>query len=131
MPKVEVKGGVNPYLNVDGAVKAAAFYGKAFGATVQAQYPPDEKGRTMHIHLYINGSSVMLSDFYEEQGYPYEKPQAFTLNLQVDDIQAWWKRAIDAGCTGRLPPEKMFWGDYYAQLEDPFGVSWSMNQLGG
>jgi len=128
MPKVEVKGGVNPYLTLEGATKAAAFYEKAFAAKVVAQYPPDEKGRTMHIHLYINGSSVMLSDFYEEHGHKVEKPQAFMLNLQVDDIQTWWKRAIDAGCTPVMPPQKMFWGDIYAQLTDPFGVLWSMNQ---
>ena len=24
----------------------------------------------MHAHLYINGASVMMSDFYPEQGHP-------------------------------------------------------------
>lgn len=128
IPKVEVKGGVVPYLSLEGALKAAAFYEKAFGAEIATMHPPDEKGRTMHVHLYINGSSVMLSDFYEEHGYAPEKPQAFNLNLQVGDIQAWWDRAVNAGCTGSMPPQKMFWGDTYAQCVDPFGVTWSMNQ---
>ncbi|MER8124915.1 VOC family protein, partial [Acinetobacter baumannii] len=66
---VEVKGGVVAYLNVEGAVRAAEFYQKAFGATVAAQMPPDEQGRSMHVHLYVNGSSVMLSDFYPEPGF--------------------------------------------------------------
>lgn len=128
MPKAEVKGGVVPYLSIDGAVKAAEFYVRAFGAEIAAMYGPDEAGKTMHAHLYINGSSVMLSDFYPDHGHGYEKPQAFNLNIQVDDIETWWARAIDAGCTPIMPPQPMFWGDIYGQCVDPFGVVWSMNQ---
>jgi len=65
---VETKGGVVAYLMLDGAMKAAEFYKRAFGATIASAYPPDEKGRTMHVHLYINGSSVMLSDPFPEHG---------------------------------------------------------------
>jgi PhnB protein len=126
--KVAVKGGVVAYLSLEGAMKAAAFYEKAFAAKVAAQYAPDEQGRTMHIHLYVNGSSVMLSDFYPEHGHAPEKPGAFNLMLPVTDIQMWFKRAVDAGCTPEMPPEKMFWGDTYGQVRDPFGVIWSMNQ---
>ena len=28
------------------------------------------------------------------------------------------------------PPQKMFWGDYFGALKDPFGVAWGMNQRG-
>jgi uncharacterized glyoxalase superfamily protein PhnB len=128
--KVEPKGGVVAYLNLDGALKAAEFYVKAFGAEIAAQHPADEQGRTMHVHLFINGSSVMLSDFYPEHGHAYEKPQAFALTLMVDDIQAWFKRAVAAGCEGPMEPQKMFWGDWYGEVVDPFGVRWSMNQGG-
>src|SRR5690242_9829479 len=57
-------GGLAAYLSVEGAIKAAKFYGKAFGAETKFFYPPDEQGRTMHVHLYLNGSSVMLGDPY-------------------------------------------------------------------
>lgn len=53
-----VKGALAPYLQVAGAVKAAKVYAKAFGAQIAALNPPDENGRTMHVHLYVNGSSV-------------------------------------------------------------------------
>src|SRR5690606_33828781 len=53
-----VKGGVVAYLQVDGAMKAAEFYKRAFGAEIVGAHPPDEQGRTMHVHLYINGSSL-------------------------------------------------------------------------
>ena len=42
----------------------------------------------MHIHLYINGGSVMLSDAYPDYGHPLTAPQAFTLHLPVEDIDA-------------------------------------------
>jgi uncharacterized glyoxalase superfamily protein PhnB len=123
-----VKGGVVPYLTVDGAMKAADFYQRAFGAELTAAQPVDDKGRTMHVHLYLNGSSLMLSDAYPEHGHPLTPPQAFNLTLQVDDIHAWYKRAVDAGVTSVQPVSEMFWGDLYAQLRDPFGILWAMNQ---
>lgn len=124
----EALGGVVPYLQVDGATKAAEFYVKAFGAQEVARHPVDEQGRTMHVHLYVNGGSLMLADAYPEHGFPSEKPQAFTLHLQVDDIDAWWDRAVEAGAEVVMPIELMFWGDRYGQLRDPFGVLWSMGQ---
>jgi uncharacterized glyoxalase superfamily protein PhnB len=122
------KGGLIPYLQVDGAMKAADFYQRAFGAEVAVAHPVDDKGRTMHVHLYINGSSLMMGDAYPEHGHPLQKPQAFNLTLQVDDIDAWWKRAVDAGAEVVMPVADMFWGDRYGQLRDPFGVLWAMNQ---
>jgi len=126
-----VKGGVTAYLMVDGAMKAAEFYKRAFGAEVAVAHPVDDKGRTMHVHLYINGSSVMLSDAYPEHGHPLVKPQGFNLTLQVNDIDAWWKRAMDAGAEAVMPVSEMFWGARYGQLRDPFGVLWAMNEPKG
>ena len=126
-PRPAVKGGLVAYLQVDGAAKAAAFYEKAFGAETVFGYPPDEKGRTMHIHLYVNGTSLMLSDAFPEHGHPLEQPQGFTMQLMVDDIDAWWKRATGAGSEVVVPLGVMFWGDRWGLLKDPFGVNWGMN----
>ena len=126
--KAATKGGVVPYLNVDGAVAAAEFYKKAFGAEVAAMHPPDEKGRTMHVHLYVNGGSLMLGDFYPEHGHAKQEPQAFSLALIVEDIEAAFQRAQAAGCEVTMPVQKMFWGDLYGSLKDPYGVHWAMNQ---
>ena len=122
-----VRGGVVAYLQLDGAMKAAEYYKKALGAEIESFHPVDDQGRTMHIHLYINGSSVMLCDPYPDYGHPLEKPQAFTMMLPVDDIDFWWKRAVDAGMTVETELQLMFWGDRYGQVRDPFGVAWAMN----
>lgn len=131
MPQVEVKGGVVAYLGIDGAMKAAQFYEKAFGAQLAFAHPVDEQGRTMHVHLYINGTSVMLGDFYPEHGHGKETPAAFTMQLMVEDAQGWFDRAVAAGCEGTIPPSKMFWGDIWGQARDPFGVVWAFNQPAG
>ena len=124
-----VLGGLVAYLQVDGAHKAAEFYGKAFGAKTVFAYPPDEKGRTMHVHLHVNGSSLMLSDAFPEHGHAHEKAQGYTMQLLLEsgDIDAWWKRAVEAGCEVVVPLDVMFWGDRWGQLRDPFGIAWAMN----
>jgi PhnB protein len=130
-PKTVVQGTLVPYLAVDGAVKAGKFYEQAFGATIESIHPPDEQGRTMHVHVYLNGVSIMLSDFYPEQGHPKVEPAGFSLMLMVgDDIHARFQRAADAGCTVLMPVEKQFWGDTYGQLKDPYGITWAMNHPG-
>ncbi|HUO23727.1 MAG TPA: VOC family protein [Caulobacteraceae bacterium] len=120
----KVLSGVAPYLSLD-AKAAADVYKAAFAAEeVNRMSAPD--GKIMHIHLYINGASVMLSDPFPEHGFPLMTPQAFTLHLQVDDADAWFNRAVEAGCTVQMPLADMFWGDRYGSVIDPFGVTWSM-----
>ena len=123
-----VKGGVVAYLSIDGAAKAVEFYKTAFGAEVASMQPVDDKGRTMHAHIYLNGTSIMMSDFYPEHGHPVVPAQGFNLMIPTNNIDADYKRAVDAGCTPTQPPQDMFWGDRYGQLKDPFGFTWAMNQ---
>ncbi|HEY5290033.1 MAG TPA: VOC family protein [Caulobacteraceae bacterium] len=126
--QAKAKGGATVYLHVDGAAKAADFYSQAFGAELAAMNPLDENGRTMHVHLYVNGSSVMLSDYYPEHGHAKQTPAGFTMILHVDDIDRWYKRAVDAGATVGQPVTEMFWGDRYGSVKDPYGFEWAMNQ---
>jgi uncharacterized glyoxalase superfamily protein PhnB len=125
------QGGVIAYLTVDGAVAAAEFYARAFGAVEVGRQPLDAKGRTMHIHLQINGTSLMLSDGFPEHGHPAVKLQGFTLIIPATDIDRQFERAVKAGAEVLQPVQKMFWGDRYGALKDPFGVTWGLNQGGG
>ena len=114
-----VRGGVAPYLQVSDAAKAAAFYVKAFDAQEVARAPADPQGRLIHVHLVINGGSVMLCDPFPDHGHPHQAPQAFTLHLQVEDIDGKFQRAVDAGAEVALPVQQMFWGDRYGQSARP------------
>lgn len=121
-------GGLSVYITVDGAAAASAFYQKAFGAKELFRQPADDGQRLLHCHLEINGGSLMLCDWFPEWGMEKQPPQAYTLHLQVDDVDVWWKRAIEAGCTVAMPLEPQFWGDKYGKVVDPFGVGWSLAQ---
>ena len=44
----------------------------------------------------------------------------------VPDIDAAFKRAVDAGAKADMPPMDMFWGDRYGRLTDPYGHTWSL-----
>jgi uncharacterized glyoxalase superfamily protein PhnB len=71
----------------------------------------------------------MLGDAYPEHGHPHRDAQGYILQLILgsDEIDEWWKRAVDAGCEVVTPLETMFWGDRWGQVRDPFGVTWGMN----
>jgi len=124
----DIMRGVIPYLNVKGASDASAFYQKAFGAKETARMTAEDGKRLLHCRLEINGGLLMMTDVFEEMG-PFEPSDSHTLQLIVDDIDAWWKRAVDAGAEVLHPVEKMFWGDRWGRLRDPFGINWAMNEV--
>jgi len=120
--------GVVPYLTFDGASEAAAFYARAFGAREIARMPAEDGVRLMHCHLEINGGALMLADRFPELGAgSVQRSESYTMQLVVADGQTWWSRAVEAGCTVKLPFEVAPWGDRYGQLIDPFGVTWALS----
>ena len=121
--------GISCYLHPKGgrAAEAADFYKKAFAAEEVMRQPADDGKRLMHIHLNINGGSLLMSDEFPEYSQSKVRDMGgFTIHLQVDDADAWWDRAVAAGCTVRMPIENQFWGDRYGSVRDPFDVDWSI-----
>lgn len=94
--------GVIPYLTIDGASEASAFYQRAFGAREIARMPGADGKRLMHCHLEINGGALMLCDNFPEMGLPpVQRSRSYTMQLVVADGDAWWNRALEAGCQQR------------------------------
>jgi PhnB protein len=132
MPKVkpvpEDMHTVTPHLVCAGAADAIEFYKKAFGAVEEARLP-GPNGRLMHAMIRIAGSAVMLVDEMPEWGALGPKSlkgSPVTIHLYVENVDAFVKRAVDAGAKVTMPVEDMFWGDRYGKLEDPFGHHWSV-----
>lgn len=119
---------VTPHLVCDGAPAAIEFYSKAFGATEITRLPgPD--GRLMHGQITIGDSVVMLVDENRPCGMLGPKSlkgTPVTIHLFVEDVDAFFARAVAAGAKAAMPPADMFWGDRYGVLEDPFGHRWSV-----
>lgn len=127
MPHPQPIQGITPHLNVEGASDASAFYQKAFDATELFRMPAEDGKRLMHCHLRINGGDMFLCDTFPEYGHTFQPSNCFTMHLTVDDVDAWWARAVDAGCEIIMPLEVQFWGDRYGSVRDPFQVCWSMS----
>jgi PhnB protein len=129
-PEDRVMQGVIPYLALPGQAGAAAdFYMRAFGAKDIGRMPmEDAPGRFMHVQVEINGGALMLTDnemMSSAVGGTDPIPRGH-LQLVVPDGQAWWDRAVAAGCTVVAPFERQFWGDTWGLLSDPFGLKWAV-----
>lgn len=123
-----IPAGVYPYLSVKGGKAAVAFYERAFGAVEEYRAYGQDGERIMHARFRVNGFAILLSDDYPEfrGGAEAPPPSGVTIHLEVDDADAWWTRAVDAGATIVMPLADQFWGDRYGQVKDPFGHSWSI-----
>jgi PhnB protein len=119
---------VTPYLAVAGADDAIEFYGKVLGAKERMRMPMPG-GRVGHAELQIGDSLIMLSDEFPEMGNKGPKTLGgtpVTISVYVDDVDAVFDRAIDAGAKELRPVEDQFYGDRSGQFEDPFGHRWSV-----
>jgi uncharacterized glyoxalase superfamily protein PhnB len=119
---------VTPHLICATAADALEFYKKAFGA-VELMRLPGPGGRLMHASFKIGDSMVMLADEFpdcDSLGPKSRGGTSVTLHLAVEDVDAFAKRAVDAGAKITMPIADMFWGDRYGQLADPFGHRWAI-----
>jgi PhnB protein len=119
--------GVIPYIQVESAAEAVEFYKRAFGAVEHSRFP-GENGKLMNCQLEINGGMVMVMDAMPEQGFPFQPSHSYTMQMIVPDGQAWFDRAVAAGCTVASPFQKMFWGDLWGSVNDPYGIHWGVDQ---
>ena len=122
---------VTPYLAINGAAEALEWYKKAFGAKeLNREAGPD--GKLVHGRIKIGDSIVMMSDVFP--GAIRKDPRelggaSVTLHVYSNDVDALWKRAVEAGAAVTMALEDMFWGERYGQLTDPFGHAWSVSML--
>ena len=119
---------ISAHIVVQGAESAAAFYRDAFGGQEVDRIPvPD--GRFMSIQLRIGGSVLHIADEFPEMGVRSPKSiggSPVTIMVYVDDVDATFERAKQAGAKEVRPLENQFYGDRTAQFEDPFGHRWSI-----
>jgi PhnB protein len=115
---------VTPYLGINNAAEAIAFYKKAFGAIeIMRLDTPD--GGVGHAELRIGDCPIMLGTPCD-QG-PLSNPDnspSVGLHLYVTDVDKSYKQAIDAGATVVSEVKDQFYGDRSGTLKDPYGHLW-------
>jgi uncharacterized glyoxalase superfamily protein PhnB len=109
---------VTPYLVVQGAPKLIDFLKQAFDAQERERMArPD--GTIGHAEVKIGDSIVMMSEASEQW-----KPMPTGIYLYVNDTDAVYKRALQAGATSVMEPANQFYGDRSAGVRDPSGNNW-------
>ncbi|MDA1359704.1 VOC family protein [Glycomyces luteolus] len=116
-----------PFIVVNDAAKAIEFYKEVFGAKVLMRNDgPD--GSVMHCDLQIGDSVLQLGDANPQWGLESPNAERITgsLALYVEDCDAVYAKAVEAGATVREEPSVFLTGDRYASIADPFGRRWSI-----
>ena len=118
---------ITPHLVVRGVADAIDFYHRAFGAH-ELLRNPGPSGGIMHAELLLGDSRFFVVDEFPDMAW---SPQSLggssvTLHLYVEDVDARFAEAVQAGATTLMPVQDCFWGDRYGILQDPFGHRWSL-----
>lgn len=119
---------LTPYLTLDNASEAIEFYKRAFGAKEQMRMEAPG-GKIGHAQLEIGDSIVMLSDAFGQSSVKSPKELGGTTGgvfLYVEDVDAVFKQAVEAGATVEMEVGDQFWGDRFGSVTDPFGHHWSI-----
>ena len=108
---------VLPYLHPENARKHIEFLQRAFGA--EQVTVVEAGGRIMHGALRIGDAVVELGEPEDRAGIPTNG-----MFLFVEDVDAVYARALEAGATSYRPPEDLPYGMRSAIVKDPAGYLW-------
>lgn len=119
---------ITPYLLYTDVAAALDWLTRAFGFTERLRYSEPD-GTISHAELEMGDSHVML-------GYPgpdYEPPSAsgrlsVGIHVYVDDVDAHFAQAKEAGATMETAPEDQFYGDRSYNCSDLEGQRWTFAQ---
>ena len=113
-------GVVTPILLVDDADALIEFMKRTFDAReYQLGRRPD--GKIWHADLTIAGAHIMIT----EAGGAFPAAAA-AVNVYVPDVDAVYRRALDAGAASVTPPTDRFYGDRNAVVKDRTGIVWTL-----
>ena len=132
---------VSTYLNFRNESEAALnFYASVFGTEIQgimrhgdvpgAELSDDDKNLVMNAALPIlGGHMLMTSDIPQSMGMELTTGNNVQITLHPDtraEADRLYAVLSEEGRPG-TPMQEMFWGDYYGELVDKFGIHWLIN----
>jgi uncharacterized glyoxalase superfamily protein PhnB len=122
---------VTPHLFVQNTEAAVSFYVKAFGAVELFRNAlPD--GTVMFVELAVGQGRVLIGEetpSLNALAPPTIGGSPVMLLVEVNDVDEFARRAVEAGATVDMPVEEMFWGERYGVLVDPFGHRWAVSTV--
>ena len=133
---------LNPYLNFNGTCeKAFEFYKSVFGGEFSGgisrmgdapgteELAENDKNRVMHVALPIGVDLLIGSDTFP--GGVQQLIEGNNNNISVftetrEEADQLFS-ALSEGGAVLVPMQEVFWGDYYGQLIDKFGIFWMIS----
>lgn len=128
----------NPYVQFKGNCEEAfKFYAETLGGKIEAMIkpegtpmeancPPELKGKIIHARLVYGTSVIMGSDTPAKQ---YHQPEGFSINVNTDtpaDADRVY-RTLAKGGRETMPIAETFWAQRFGMCVDRFGVPWMVN----
>jgi PhnB protein len=114
---------ITPNIVVDDAEQALVFLKKAFGATENYRLTMSN-GTITHCELMLGDSILNLGTSME--GWP---AHSLVAQIYVEDSDALFQSAVQAGATVIMPMTDMFFGSREGRVADPFGNVWTIATL--
>lgn len=132
---------INPYLTFNGTCeKAFNFYKSVFGGEFpyvgkfkdmpeHPDYPVSEndKDKIMHISLPISKETILMgSDSSEAFGKATQVGNNVTISINTDSVKEVTRiyNELSVGGKINMALNKTFWGAYFGQFTDQFGIHW-------
>ena len=135
---------INPYLNFAGNTEEAFnFYKSVFGGEFVmlqrfsdtpdgSKMSPDIQNKIMHVSLPIGKNNILMAtDACEEMGFNLKQGNNFYICISPDSKEEADKlfNGLAEGGKINMPLQDMFWGAYYGDLTDKFGIGWMVNYM--
>ena len=128
------KTSISPMLSVRRGAKAVEFYKKAFGA--RALFCVDNEAGEVVAHLAVGEAEFWVADespehknfSLESRGAEFRGGATVRMVLVVEDPEAFFKTALDAGAALVWPVAEQGCGWRAGRLVDPFGHHWEIGR---
>jgi PhnB protein len=135
---------LNLYLSFNGNCREVFnFYKSVFGGEFQyigtygempiqddLNFDKNEQDKIMHIALPISKETILMgNDHLKAFGPPVNIGDNFAISIKTDTKQNADELFIKLSEGGliTMPLKETFWGSYYGNLTDKFGIKWKMS----
>jgi len=115
---------ITPYIILRPAAQFMEFLKSAFEGVERMRMPAPD-GTIMHAEMAIGNGAIEVSDGNEQ--YPTAPAE---IHLYVNDADATYQRALEAGATSVFPLADQPWGDRWGAVKDQFGNRWHIAKPG-
>jgi PhnB protein len=115
---------VTPFFHPAGSDRLIDFLTRAFGAQPVGEIFRDAQGVVRHAALRVGQSMVEMGEAHDQWG-----PMPCHLHFFVDNVDAVYARAVEAGGKDLGAPQDMPYGQRIGHVEDPAGNVWFIAQV--